>query len=153
MPHTLKHLQEEINATKQELEFAKGLEGGRKKTAVTGLEKKLKSLNDSLPGVSNRENEAKLRRIRKYDSPDRYDDTALGATPPRLEYHKEQERVGPEQLPKKAGGIPAKVDQHSGTENIRGNYKTLEQTPKPMPPTGTKDKWPAKVDTYRDETV
>jgi hypothetical protein len=79
-------------------------------------------------------------------SPDRYNDTALTLEVPRLEYHAQQENIGV-QTPKKAGGVPAKVEQHSGLENMRADQKTLEGSNNRSTPGGTKNKWPSAVQT------
>lgn len=56
-----------------------------------------------------------------HHSPDVYDDTALGETPPRTEYH--GTAVG-EEMAKKAGGTPGGVQQADGTANPRADGMT-----------------------------
>jgi hypothetical protein len=85
-------------------------------------------------------------------SPDRYNDTQLTLEVPRLEYHAQQKNVGVE-TPKKVGGVPAKVEQHSGLENLRSDYKTLEGSNNRSTPGGTKNKWPSAVQSYDDSSV
>lgn len=55
-------------------------------------------------------------------SPDRYNDTALGEIPPRVEYHKTQETAGEKSA--SAKGMPAGVVSADGTANLRADQKT-----------------------------
>jgi len=80
-------------------------------------------------------------------SPDRYDPTALGETPPRQEYHKDPENLNTATTSKRAGGIPAKADGGDGTDNKRANNKT-KSSDVPSPGKGS-TKW-GGIDSYND---
>lgn len=56
-------------------------------------------------------------------SPDTYDDTSLGAEPGRKHYSPSPENVVTETHPKRAGGIPGKVQQETGTDSPRANQR------------------------------
>jgi hypothetical protein len=92
----------------------------------------------------------------KYDkkwhrSPDVYDDTALGETPPKREYHAEQENVHAREG-KRAGGTPAGAQQNSGTESPRVETETRMAAAKSTPSGGAR-RWPSGVDRFNDSGV
>jgi hypothetical protein len=90
--------------------------------------------------------------LKKYhNSPDVYDDTALGETPPKREYHAEQENLHTREG-KRAGGTPAGVQQHSGTESPRVETETRMAAAKSTPSGGAR-RWPSGVDRFNDDEV
>jgi len=86
----------------------------------------------------------------KYRSPDRYNDTALGPTPPRIEYHATQDKGGPDSG-KRAGGTPSGVRTADGTEAIREGPET-KQAAIPSTPSAMGKYWPGDVDKHGDGT-
>lgn len=83
--------------------------------------------------------------------PDRYDDTSLGQVPPRREYKAEQTDLNAK-TEKKAGGIPAKVQQNAGTESPRVEVETKSASI-PGTPSGGKKSWPSGVQSFSDSEV
>ena len=82
-----------------------------------------------------------------HHSPDEYNPTALGETPPRISYHGTPTNVTQSETGKKAGGTPGGVRQAGGTENKRAAYKT--KSARVPEPGGGKTRWP-NVDSYDD---
>lgn len=105
------------------------------------LTKKQKGLFGAIAGGS------PLRKFHR--SPDVYDDTALSETPPRREYHAEQERGSGSQPG--AAGLPSAVQTAEGTETLRTEVETRG------PITGDRAKssknqrrYPAGMDSYNE---
>jgi hypothetical protein len=131
-----KELQARLQAERRELADIEGESQfhGQANVARAQAKKNIKALEDSIKSL-------------KYKSPDRYNDTALTLEVPRLEYHAQQENIGV-QTPKKAGGIPAKVEQHSGLENMRANEQTKRAQETRAMSSSPKSKVPGAVDKY-----
>ena len=79
-------------------------------------------------------------------SPDNYDDTALGETPPRIRFEVQSQS----ETPKKVGGIPGAVQQADGTENLRADGETKTSTRASAG--GGKTHYPA-IDRFSGENV
>ena len=84
-------------------------------------------------------------------SPYRFDDMALGETPPRQEYHALPE-VGNDPQPR-AVGLPAGLRVAAGTENLRAAPATYDAGRVRAAPTGGADRRPAAVTSYQDGVV
>ena len=90
--------------------------------------------------------------LKKYHkSPDAYNDTALGETPPRTEYHGDWPRASEG---KRAGGMPKGVRAADGTENLEANAQSKAAgVTKSSPSGGGATHRPSAVDTYTDDEV
>lgn len=81
-------------------------------------------------------------------SPESYDDRALGENPPRRHYSAEQEDLHARES-KKAGGVPAAVQQHTGTESPRTEVQTKVGAGKGS--RAAKRSWPSGVNSFTDD--
>src|SRR3990167_4463854 len=91
------------------------------------------------------------QKFLKHKSPDSYNDTALGETPPREKYSREQER-GSDPMGR-AAGRPGAVVESDGVDNLRADGQTFEAGDNRPKSSSLKRRQPAAGGRYNYSTV